>query len=60
MTIMVRSLLNWYFEPSQQPRITSGLKKTFIKKYTVERSNKAEIRPAEQSERTELLGEFME
>ena len=34
---------------------------TFIKKYTVERTNKAEIRPEEQSEKSgELLGEFME
>ena len=32
--------------------IVSGLKKTFIKRHIVERTNKAEIRPEEQSERT--------
>ena len=32
----------------------SGLKETFIKRYTVERTNKAEIRPEEQSEKTEI------
>ena len=29
-------LLNWCFEPSQPLWIISGLKETFIKKYTVE------------------------
>ena len=43
----------WRFEPSQPLGITSGLKETFIKKHTVERTNKAEIRPEEQSEKTE-------
>ena len=33
---------------------------TFKKRYIVERTNKAEIRPEEQWERGELLGEFME
>ena len=45
------SLVNWYFEPSQPLRIISGLKETFIKRYIVERTNKAEIRPREESER---------
>ena len=40
----------------QPQRIISGLKKTFIKRYIVERTNKAEIRPEEQSEKTELGG----
>ena len=31
----------------------SGLKETFIKRYLVETTNKAEIRPEEQSEKTE-------
>ena len=31
----------------------SGLKETFIKRYIVERTNKTEIRPEEQSEETE-------
>ena len=33
----------------------SGLKETFIKIYIVERTNKAEIRPEEQSEKAELV-----
>ena len=37
-----------------------GLRKTFIKRYTVERTNKAELRPEEQSEKAELSGEFTE
>ena len=37
------------FEPSQSQRIVSGFKETFIKRDTVERTNKAEIRPEEQS-----------
>ena len=48
----VSSLVNWYFEPSQPLRITSGLKETFINRYVVERTNKTEIRPKEQSEKT--------
>ena len=31
----------------------SGLKKTFIKRYVVERTNKAEIRPEERGEKAE-------
>ena len=38
----------------------SGLKEAFIKRYMVERTNKAEIKPEEQSESTVLLGELME
>ena len=53
-------LVNWCFEPSQPLGIISGLKETFIKRYKVERTNKAEIRPEEQSEKTrESSGEFM-
>ena len=44
-------LVNWCFEPSQPLGIISGLKETFIKRYTVERTNKAELRPQEQSEK---------
>ena len=33
--------------------IISGLKETFIKRFIVERTNKAETRPEEQSEKTE-------
>ena len=32
------------FEPSQPPWIISGLKETFIKRYTVERTDEAEVR----------------
>ena len=38
----------------------SGMRETFIKRYKVERTNKAEIRPEEQSEKTKFSGEFME
>ena len=41
------------FEPSQPLGIMSGLKGTFIKRYTVEKTSKAEIRPEEQSEKAE-------
>ena len=37
------------FKPSQLQRIISGLKETSIKRYIVERTDKAEIRPEEQS-----------
>ena len=46
--------------PSQPQRIISGLKETFIKKYTVERTNKPEIKLEEQWQRGELSVEFME
>ena len=47
------------FKPSQPQRITSGLKETFIKRYVVERTSKAEIeiRPEEQSEKVESCQE---
>ena len=50
-------LVNWCFEPSQLLGIISGLKETFINGYTVERTNKTEIRPEEQSEKTESCRE---
>ena len=50
-------LVNLCFEPSQPLGIVSGLKETFIKKYVVERTNKAEIRPEEQSEKAESFRE---
>ena len=54
-------MVNWCFEPSQPLGIISGLKETFIKRYTIERTNKAEVRPEEQSEKAEsCLREFME
>ena len=42
------------FWPSQQQRIISGLKETFL---IVERTNKAEIRPDEQNEKAESCRE---
>ena len=50
-------LVNWCFEPSQPLGIISGLKETFIKRHIVERFNKEEIRPEEQSEKTESCRE---
>ena len=53
-------LASWCFKPSQPQRISSGLRETFIKRYIVERTNKAEIWPEKQSEnRWELSGELM-
>ena len=47
--------------PSQPLGIISGLKETFIKRCTVERTRNAEIRLEEQSEENgELSGEFIE
>ena len=53
----VSQLLCWCFRPIQPRRIISGLKETFRKRYIVERTNKAEIRPAEQNENTESYRE---
>ena len=46
-------MVNWCFEPSQALEIMLGLKETFIKRHVVERTNKAEIRPEEHSEKGE-------
>ena len=54
---MMSKLVTWCFEPSQPLGIISGLKETFIKRYKVERTNKAEIRPDEQSEKRESCWE---
>ena len=48
---------SWCFKPTQPQRITSGLRETFIRRYIVERTNTAEIRPAEQSEKAESCRE---
>ena len=54
----VSQLVNWNFKPSQPLGTISGLKETFIKRYyIVERTNKAEIRPEEQSVKTESCRE---
>ena len=49
--------VSWCFKLSQLQRIISGLKETFIKRYIVERTHKAEIRLKEQSENTESCWE---
>ena len=51
------TLVSWCFKPNQPQRITSGLRETFIKRYIVERTNKAETRPEEQSEKAESCRE---
>ena len=50
-------LVNWCFKPSQPLGIISGLKETFIKRYVVERTSKAELTPHEQSEKTKSCRE---
>ena len=44
-------LLNWCFKPSQ-PQILYQCRETFIKRYAVDRTNTAEIRREEQSEKS--------
>ena len=46
----IKLLVSWCFKPSKLQRIISGLRETFIKRYVVERTNKAKIRPEEQWE----------
>ena len=52
-----RERVIWCFRPSQPQRIISGLREIFIKRYIVERANKAEMRPEEQSEKVESCRE---
>ena len=52
LTYLLTYLSNRCFEPSQPLGIISGRKETFIKRYVVERTDKAELRPQEQSEKT--------
>ena len=47
----------WCFKLRQPQRIISGLKESFTKRYTVERTNKAQIRLEEQSEKAESCRE---
>ena len=53
----MHNLFSWCFRPSQPLKIISGLKETFIKRCIVERANKSEIRPEEQSDKTESCRE---
>ena len=55
------NLVSWCFKPSQPQRIISGLRKTFIKRYMIERTNKTEIRQEKTEwESGELSGDFMD
>ena len=49
--------VSWCFKPSQSQRFMSGLRETLIKRYVVERTNKAEVRPEGQSEKAEICRE---
>ena len=49
--------VSWGLSPVNQQRVVLGLKQTFIKRYIVERTNKAEVRPEEQSEKAESCRE---
>ena len=50
-------LVFWCFEPSQPLGIISGVEGDFHKRYIVERTRKAEIRPKEQSEKAKRCRE---
>ena len=51
-------VVDWCFEPSQlQVKIISGLKETFTERYIVERTDKAEVKPEDQSEKTQSCWE---
>ena len=50
-------LVSRCFKPSQPQRIISGLKETIVKRYIVERTNKAEIKPKEEREKAESCRE---
>ena len=56
---LISKLVSWCFKPSQPQRIISGLKETFIKKYIVERTNKADLRPEESCEKAESCREIL-
>ena len=49
--------VSWWFIPSQPQRFRSGLRETFIKRYIVEMTSTAEIRPEEKSEKAESCRE---
>ena len=55
--MIISKLVNWCSEPSQPLGIIPGLKETFIKRYKVEKTNRAEIQPEEQSQKTESCRE---
>ena len=46
-----------FWGPDNHHGLLSGLKEAFMKRYTTERTNKADIRPEEQSEKAESCRE---
>ena len=50
-------LVSRCFKPSRPQRIVSGLREAFVKRYIAKRTNTAEIRPEEQSEKAESCRE---
>ena len=56
---LVRSLIGFFIPVNHYIRITSGLKETFIKRQMAQRTSKSEIRPEEQSEKTESCREHL-
>ena len=54
VTVLLLASVSMCFKPSPPQRmIISGQREISIKRYTVERTNKAETRPEEQSEKAE-------
>ena len=51
------NLVSMGFKPGQPQRIISELREIFFKRYLVERTKKAGIRPEEQSEKVESCRE---
>ena len=51
-----RQLVSLCFKPSQPQGIISGLRETFIKRYIVEKTNKAEIRPKNRVRKRRVVG----
>ena len=54
---IIAGLVSSCFKPSQPQRIISRLKEIFIRRYIVERTNKAEIRLEEHNEKAESCRE---
>ena len=53
MSLKASKLVSWCFKPS----LITELRETLTERYTVERTNKAEIKPEEQSEKAESCRE---
>ena len=55
--INCRKLISCCFKPSQLRTIISGLRETFIERCIIETTNKAELRPEEQSKKADVCRE---